>query len=130
MNTEAASDNSDNLKKSMLKALESSLGIVTTACKSVGISRNTHYRWLKEDKEYNADVNDLTNVTLDFAESKLHEQIMEGQIAAIIFFLKTKGKVRGYIERSEIQLDSKAPDLSSISDEEILNMVKYGDSED
>lgn len=121
---------SDILKKGMLKALESSLGVVTTACKSAGVSRNTHYRWLQEDKEYADSVRDLENVTLDFAESKLHEQIMEGNTAAIIFFLKTKGKVRGYIERKEIQVEDKAPDLSDVSDEEILNLVKYGEGED
>jgi len=120
---------SDILKKGMLKALESSLGVVTTACKSAGVSRNTHYRWLQEDKEYADSVRDLENVTLDFAESKLHEQIMEGNTAAIIFFLKTKGKVRGYIERKEIQVEDKAPDLSDVSDEEILNLVKYGEGE-
>ncbi len=118
---------SDTLKKNMIKALESSLGVVTTACKQIGIARNTHYRWLKEDEEYAEAVNDLCNVTLDFAESKLHEQIMEGNTTAIIFFLKTKGKVRGYIERSELAVEKAGPDLSEVSDEEILNLVRYGE---
>ena len=39
-------------KKAMLSALEKSLGIVTSACVKVGISRVTHYIWLKEDEEY------------------------------------------------------------------------------
>ena len=37
------------LKKRMIEALISSLGIVTPACRAVGISRWTHYRWLRED---------------------------------------------------------------------------------
>ena len=49
---------------------------------------------------------DIENVTLDFAESQLHEQIREGNVTATIFLLKTKGKKRGYIERQEIQHDS------------------------
>lgn len=121
---------SDIQKKAMITALEKSLGVVTTACKQVGISRNTHYRWVKEDEDYKEAVEDLSNVTLDFAESKLHESIMDGNIAAIIFYLKTKGKIRGYIERSEVQVDTKAPDLRNVSDEEILNLVKYGEGED
>ena len=44
------------LKKAMIEALEQSLGIVTTACKKVGINRKTHYDWLKNDEDYAAAV--------------------------------------------------------------------------
>ncbi len=40
---------------------------------------------------------------MDFAESQLYKQIKEGSTAATIFYLKTKGKKRGYIERQEIE---------------------------
>ena len=33
-------------KKAMIDALEKSLGIVTTACKNVGIGRTTFYEWI------------------------------------------------------------------------------------
>ena len=36
-------------KKAMLDALEKSLGVVTTACKSVGVGRTTFYLWMNED---------------------------------------------------------------------------------
>ena len=62
----------------MLKALEKSLSVVTTAVKQVGIDRQTHYNWLKKDPKYAASVKDIENVTLDFAESQLHEQITRG----------------------------------------------------
>jgi hypothetical protein len=94
--------NSDTLKKNMIKALEKNLCIVTTACKSVGISRWTHYRWMKEDEKYAEEVDDLKNVVLDFAESQLHQQMQDGSVPATIFLLKTLGKKRGYIERQEI----------------------------
>lgn len=93
----------DITKKAMIEALEKSLGIVTTACKSVGISRETHYRWLREDEEYKQEVEALSDVAIDFAESQLHKQIQEGNSTATIFYLKTKGKKRGYVERQEIQ---------------------------
>ena len=89
-------------KKVLLEALEKSLGVVTTACKAAGIPRGAHYRWMNEDADYASSVNDLENLTLDFAESSLHKQIKEGNTTATIFFLKTKGKKRGYIERQEI----------------------------
>lgn len=95
------------LKKAMLAALEKSLGIVTTAAKSAGIDRNTHYNWLKSDKAYAEAVKELENMPLDFAESQLHKQIKSGSTAATIFFLKTKGKVRGYIETQNIEVTDK-----------------------
>ena len=91
-------DKSDKLKKAMVEALEQSLGIVTAAAKNVGISRKTHYEWLKDDKDYAAAVAALENVALDFAESKLHNLIKNGDTTATIFYLKTKGKGRGYVE--------------------------------
>lgn len=92
----------DITKKAMLEALEKSLGVVTSACKAVEISRETHYRWMREDSNYKEAVDDLANVALDFAESQLHKQIKGGNPTATIFYLKTKGKNRGYIERQEI----------------------------
>ena len=97
-------------KALMIKALEKSLGIVTTACKQVGIHRATHHRWMHEDEEYKKAVEDLKSVTLDFAETHLHKAIQEGNVTATIFLLKTLGKSRGYIERQEIQHDT---DISS-----------------
>jgi len=95
-------DKTEQHKKAMLDALESSLGVVTSACKSVGIGRTTHYLWMENDPEYKKAVDDLQNVALDYAESKLHSQIKKENATAIIFYLKTKGKRRGYIERQEI----------------------------
>jgi hypothetical protein len=89
-------------KKAMLDALEKSLGVVTSACKTVGIGRTTHYLWMDSDPEYKAAVDSIADVAIDFAVSQLHKQIKEGNSTATIFFLKTKGKKRGYVERQEI----------------------------
>lgn len=91
------------LKKAMLEALEKSLGVVAVATKAIGIDRSTHYKWISRDPEYKAAVDDIQDLALDFAESKLHEMINEKDTAATIFFLKTKGKKRGYVERQELQ---------------------------
>jgi len=107
------------LKKAMLKALEQSLGIVTTAAKRAGIDRGTHYNWMKEDAEYKDAVESLADMVIDFAESQLHKQIKDGSGAATIFYLKTKGKKRGYIEAQEINLNAKKnlPDWMDEGDE-------------
>lgn len=98
----------------MLKALEDALGVVTLACKTVGIDRTTHYGWLKDDEEYRDAVNGIKDVALDFAESKLHQSIRNGSDTAIIFYLKTQGKKRGYIERSEIDQTVKQEPIQLI----------------
>jgi len=85
----------------MLEALEKSLGIVTTACKTVGIARGTHYVWMKEDEAYRRSVESIEDMTLDFAESQLHRQIKDGNTTSTIFYLKTRGRKRGYVERQE-----------------------------
>ena len=97
-----AQDRTKKQKKAMIEALEKSLGIVTTACKIVGISRVTHYQWMQDDEDYKKAVIGLEDVALDFAESKLHKQIDGGNTSATIFYLKTKGRKRGYVEGLDI----------------------------
>ena len=99
----------DTRKRAMLAALEKSLGVVTTAARQAGIERTTHYNWLKEDEEYKRAVESLEDVALDFAETKLHTLIQNEDTAATIFYLKTKGKKRGYIERQEVTGSEGAP---------------------
>ena len=89
-------------KKAIIEALEKSLGVVTTACKNVGIARSTFYEWYSKDIIFRKEVNSINDLALDFAESQLHKQISDGSTSATIFYLKTKGKKRGYIERHEI----------------------------
>jgi len=95
---------SEHLKKEqLLRALENSLGIVSTACQSAGISRTTYYKYYNEDNKFKKQVDNISETTLDYAESKLFELIGSGNVTATIFFLKTKGKRRGYIERQEVE---------------------------
>lgn len=101
-------------KKAMIDALVKALGIVTIACKEVGIARQTHYYWYNEDEEYKAAVDDVLDVALDFAESMLHKQIQDKDTTATIFYLKTKGKKRGYIEKSEVDHNINIPHLPDI----------------
>jgi len=106
-------------KQRLLEALEASLGIVSTACQSANISRQTHYNWMRDDELYREAVEELADVALDFAESQLMRKIRgvliqketdglpavfekEPSDTAIIFYLKTKGKKRGYVERQEL----------------------------
>tara|TARA_R100000544_G_C2222947_1_gene58706 strand:- start:183 stop:542 length:360 start_codon:yes stop_codon:yes gene_type:complete len=97
---------SDTIKEKLLEALEKSLGVVTTACKNANIHRSTYYDWYNKDQEFKNKVDLIQNVALDFAESQLHKQIQEGSTSATIFYLKTKGKARGYQENQAIDLNT------------------------
>ena len=115
---------SDIVKKHQVEALEKSLGVVTTACKNTGVNRSTFYEWYNKDEEFRKQVDDIGNVALDFAESKLHEQIMDNNTSATIFYLKTKGKKRGYVERQEITGADGSPTSFKI---EIIDTGEYSD---
>ena len=99
----ANKNTTEQKKKAMLKALEKNLGIVTDSCKQANVGRTTHYQWLQDDEEYRKAVESIDDVVLDFAESQLHNNIKKGSDTATIFFLKTKGKKRGYIEKQQIE---------------------------
>jgi hypothetical protein len=90
----------------MLEALKNTLGVVTPACVTVGIARSTHYQWLQDDEAYRAVVDDVSEIAIDFAESKLHANIKNGDIPSILFYLKTKGKKRGYVEKQEVDMNA------------------------
>jgi hypothetical protein len=107
-------------KKTLLEALEKNKGIVSISCASIGYARSTYYDWLNSDEEFKAAVADINETAIDFVESKLMEKVngvvvrtfnekREPKIydlppsdTAIIFFLKTRGKKRGYVERMEV----------------------------
>ena len=89
-------------KKALLEALEKSLGIVTSACKTVGIDRTTFYRYVKDDPKFEKSVKEIENLCFDYVETQLYGLIKDRNPAAIIFYAKTKMKNRGYVERQEI----------------------------
>lgn len=92
-------------KQAVIVALQKSLGIVTTACINAGIDRSTFYEWVKNDAEFAKAVDDIEDVTLDFVEGKLLQNVKENDTQSILFYLKTKGKRRGYTERTEVVAD-------------------------
>jgi hypothetical protein len=116
------------LKKAMLEALEKSLGIVTTAAKSVGITRKTHYDWLNKDPQYAKAVTELEDLALDYVESKLFKNIEKEKEASVFFYMKTKGKKRGYVERQEIVHQGAMP-VTKISEEAMQEIDKILDKE-
>lgn len=119
---------SDNIKKKlMIDSIRNSMGNVTEACKKADIARNTHYRWLRDDPNYAQAVEDVMEERLDFAESKLLENIKGNDTTSIIFFLKTQGKGRGYVERSQVETKN-VTQFSEMSDDELNEFIESNTS--
>ena len=88
-------------KKKFLEIYENNMCNITNACKIAGICRETFYNWKEQDTEFRKRVEYAEETVLDFAETMLVKNIREGKETSLIFFLKTKGKNRGYVERIE-----------------------------
>lgn len=89
-------------KEKLLTALEKSLGIVTPACREVGISRDRFYTYYHEDEDFKKRVDDIQNIQLDFVENQMFKKIKEGSEKSILFYMRYRGKGRGYTESLDI----------------------------
>lgn len=95
----------------IIEALKATGGIKTAAValikKNTGISmdRTTINLRLKKNAKIQEAIAEAEESVLDLAQGSLVKAIKNGNITAIIFYLKTKGKDRGFVEKHEI--DSK-----------------------
>ena len=91
-----------NFQKSEIKkAIEGSGGYISEIARRLGVDWHTANKFIKLH-ELTEDLQIEDEKSTDRAELKLMEAVEKGEIAAIIFRLKTKGKKRGYIERQEL----------------------------
>ena len=124
-----AIDKIDNNKKNLLDGLRKYRGIITSACQYANLDRQTFYNYKNDDHEFAKSILDIEEEAIDFVEGKLHEKIngiecvafakdgtptvyeQPPSDTAIIFYLKTKAKKRGYVERSEIDHTTKGESI-------------------
>ena len=90
-------------KEQMLKALEGSLGVVTTALKATDLSRTNYYKWLKEDKEFAKSVDEIENIQQDFIKSKYYECVKDKVPSVVIHAAKTR---LGWNETNRVDITS------------------------
>jgi hypothetical protein len=109
-----ATNKSLQYKKELILAMEVCHGIVSDACKTVGISRVTYYDYYKNDSDFKTNIDEIENTVLDYVEGKLFKLIDKGDIASTLFYLKTKGKGRGYVEKSEVDHNINIPQLPNV----------------
>ena len=90
-------------KDRMLKALESSLGVITTALKATDLSRTNFYKWLQEDEEFAKAVSEVQNIENDFIKSKYYECVKDKVPSVVIHAAKSR---LGWNEKPQLDITS------------------------
>lgn len=89
-------------KLTFLKILKGNGGNINDACSVTNVARRTVYLWIEKEEWFKHNIEDIREISVDNVESALYKNAIEGNTTAQIFYLKTQGKKRGYIERQEI----------------------------
>lgn len=107
------------------QAITEAQGLISVAARRLGVSRSAVYNAVNRHKRVAEALQDARERTTDLAEGKLYSKINDGDITAIIFYLKTQGKTRGYVERQE-RVHSGTLDVRSLTDEELAALIEDG----
>lgn len=92
-------------KKKIENAISGSHGVQSIIAKKCGVSRSALTQFLQKQKtnELKNKIEEEKEIVLDIGELELMKLVNEGQFQAIKYLLSTKGKHRGYVERTEVQ---------------------------
>lgn len=115
--------------RQIIEAINSANGLVVIAARKLGVRHQTICERANREPEIRAVIDENINFVLDAAESKLYQAINNGEAWAICFFLKTRGKYRGYTERQEISGPDGNPikyEIHSLTDAELERIASGG----
>lgn len=87
----------------MVTAIREEEGFITRAARKLGCSPRTIYNYAKRYITVQQAMDDAREERIDWVEDKLFGQIENGNVTAMIFYLKCQGKGRGYIDRQVIE---------------------------
>jgi len=91
----------------MIAEIKKARGNISVAAAACGVCRTTFYNRLNDLETVKKVLHDVREKRTDYVEDKLMELIDVGNITAIIFYLKTQAKSRGYVERQEREITGK-----------------------
>lgn len=100
--TKVTTEKRDQTASRIIKAIMESTGFLTVAAQRAGVTYRTVWRYANDYPSVRQAVLESKEAMLDLAENRLLENIKKGDNTSIIFYLKTQGKARGYIEKTEI----------------------------
>lgn len=86
-----------------INAIYRNKGILAKAARELDVTRRTLYNYMERWPKVREAYEDASDETLDLAEQGLFDAIRAGSLSAIMFVLKTKGRSRGYVERTEMK---------------------------
>lgn len=87
------------------KQIKEKRGNIAAVARALGTTRQTVYDKIQKFPKLQTILADARETMLDNAETTLYDEALNGNVTALIFFLKTQGKSRGYTERQEVQHD-------------------------
>jgi len=99
----------------LAKLIKEKRGNLSAVADAAGVARQTVYSTLQRSEKLKTVLEDAREALLDHAESSLYSQVLAGNTLATIFFLKTQGKRRGYVERHEVAGAEDAPPIRVIT---------------
>lgn len=115
----------------IIAAVKGTGGIHTQIAKKLGINRITVAKYINDYPEVAAAVQTETEVILDGVESQLIDNALNGDMSAVTFYLRCKGRGRGYNDRIDSHISgaltiAKPPTIEEIAKarQEILDAVK------
>lgn len=102
-----------NLKKQFLEELKR-VPVIQVACEKTGISRQTYYRWLKNNKEFEKQseesLKEGVKFVNDMSETQLLNLIKGGEFKAVAFWLKHRND--NYKQKIEVTTVEKEQELT------------------
>ncbi len=88
----------------VVDAIIKARGNLTYAAKLAGCTRQAICKKAKRVQKIADAIEEAREITLDNAESALHQAALKGEGWAVMFTLRTIGRNRGYVEKTETEV--------------------------
>lgn len=99
LNTRAYMAYSDD---QIIDALQKTEGNISAAARALGASRVTIHKRINDSEEVKREYDSVNEASLDEAENELMALVKSGDFRAIKFYLRTKGRTRGYGDQLDV----------------------------
>lgn len=102
-------------KEQMLEAIQGSQGLVSKIQRKLEtilgekISWDTTEKWIHKWEDAETAVKNEKEAMLDIAENNIFKEMVNGDTATSKWYLRMKGKERGYEDTAKLQLDGTDP---------------------
>ena len=89
-------------------------GFISQAAKRLGCTQGNVSNRVRVSERLKTALYEIQNQYLDFTESKLLKKIKQEDLGAICFYLKCKGKERGYVEHQKYEVTGEINQTGTI----------------